>query len=240
MTALKGEDEDPDGGGWSSPPSNGLIMVEGRLIILCLPDTPDRSEREIGIELSIAEAYLTPSIYKQNERQTVLDRVVNLPRRAWDSRLILQGEFPSSLLCRWRILPDLSLPSGRFRMAKTIISLKKRRLHLLHAFKVGLGVTLLTLPAFMPASNSARNCASFSLLVSIALLEADRCAHPGWLNQRGSWIPISFLYVLETTTGQTWRVGLFRAIGTVFGSIIGVLIWLICQNVRSHIFRVWP
>jgi uncharacterized membrane protein YgaE (UPF0421/DUF939 family) len=43
-------------------------------------------------------------------------------------------------------------------------------------------------------------------------------------------IPISYLFVLETSAGQTWRVGTFRVIGTVLGAILACIITLIAQD----------
>ena len=68
---------------------------------------------------------------------------------------------------------------------------------------------MLSLPAFLSPTNSGR---------------------AWWLGSRGQWIPISFLYVLETTAGQTWRIGFYRVIGTVSGSILGCVIWVISRG----------
>lgn len=50
------------------------------------------------------------------------------------------------------------------------------------------------------------------------------------INPNSSQIPISFLFVLEATVGQTYRVSIFRIIGTIGGSIMAVIIHLIARN----------
>lgn len=41
---------------------------------------------------------------------------------------------------------------------------------------------------------------------------------------RGQWIIISYLFVLDFTTGATMRTSFFRVIGTVVGCGVGLLV----------------
>lgn len=40
-------------------------------------------------------------------------------------------------------------------------------------------------------------------------------------------IPISYLFVLETSAGQTWRIGTFRVIGTILGAVLACIVRLV-------------
>ncbi|KAL7415885.1 Fusaric acid resistance protein-like-domain-containing protein [Mrakia frigida] len=158
------------------------------------PDNETISEPEhlrTEIETSVAEAFLGVGV----DTVRVRNATFGTPRwfgfifrRMWDSELAIQG---------------------RINLAKFDSNLKERRFHFQYAFKVGLGVILLSVPAFMPPGNSGR---------------------VWWLDSRGAWIPISYVYVLETTAGQTWRIGFYRALGTVSGSILGCIMWAISRG----------
>jgi hypothetical protein len=58
--------------------------------------------------------------------------------------------------------------------------------HVLFALKQTIGISLLSVPAFMPEGNAGRH----------------------WYDKsRGAWMVVSFMYVLEVTTGATLRIG---------------------------------
>ncbi|KAF8892705.1 hypothetical protein BD779DRAFT_1436676 [Infundibulicybe gibba] len=81
--------------------------------------------------------------------------------------------------------------------------------HLRHAFKNAVGVSLLSIPGFMPANSAGRAWFSSSY---------------------GPWMLISYVWVLETNTGATWRVAYLRLSGTVLGAIYACIASLICQR----------
>ncbi|KAK0551390.1 hypothetical protein OC845_002197 [Tilletia horrida] len=93
----------------------------------------------------------------------------------------------------------------RVRLSNTLSGLKNSR-HLRFAIKLSLGCLLLTIPAWLPVEESRK----------------------WWYGERGQWALISYIWVLETSSGATVRVSIFRMIGTVSGSVYGYLVWLIC------------
>ncbi|GLB35274.1 putative fusaric acid resistance protein-like [Lyophyllum shimeji] len=109
------------------------------------------------------------------------------PRRIWDS--------PRTLAVRLRLS----------RYAKSV----KHSPHLRHAFKNAAGITVLSIPAFLPVTSPGN----------------------AWFRSYfGQWMLISFLWVLETNTGATWRVGYLRLSGTVAGALYAYVASLICQR----------
>ncbi|KAI0670684.1 hypothetical protein C8Q78DRAFT_974868 [Trametes maxima] len=92
------------------------------------------------------------------------------------------------------------------RMLRVRVWLSKRHRalqhssHWRHGLKNAIGVAVLTFPAFMPEGSAGRD----------------------WFQSfRGQWMTISYLWVLETNTGATWRTGYLRLIGTVLGAVYG-------------------
>ncbi|KZT03579.1 uncharacterized protein LAESUDRAFT_659459 [Laetiporus sulphureus 93-53] len=80
--------------------------------------------------------------------------------------------------------------------------------HLHHAIKNAIGVAILCFPAFMPPDS--RGFKWFS----------------SW---HGQWMAISYVWVLETNTGATWRMGYLRLVGTTLAAIYAYITWLICH-----------
>ncbi|KAI0332078.1 hypothetical protein GY45DRAFT_1299694 [Cubamyces sp. BRFM 1775] len=79
--------------------------------------------------------------------------------------------------------------------------------HWRHGLKNAIGVAVLSFPAFMPESSSARQ----------------------WFQSfRGQWMVISYLWVLETNTGATWRTGYLRLFGTLLGAVYSYVASIIC------------
>ncbi|KAI0075450.1 hypothetical protein K474DRAFT_1646442 [Panus rudis PR-1116 ss-1] len=82
----------------------------------------------------------------------------------------------------------------------------KNSSHLRHAIKNAVGVALLSFPAFLPDSSGG----------------------PRWFEGvHGQWMVISYLWVLETNTGATWRTGYLRILGTIMGAVYGYVAWVI-------------
>lgn len=97
--------------------------------------------------------------------------------------------------------------------------------HLKHAFKNAAGVALLSLPVFLPPGSSGMLILWFlthSLIISLGYK---------WFNaSRGQWMVISYVWVLETNTGATWRTGYLRLAGTIIGIIYAYLCCLIAKT----------
>ncbi|KAJ9122833.1 hypothetical protein QFC24_003869 [Naganishia onofrii] len=110
----------------------------------------------------------------------------------------------------------LSPPSGRIRLSKWLSSAKHSK-HIHYAFKMALGGMLLALPAFLPLGSKGRN----------------------WFTQsKGQWSLISYLYVLDITTGATFRVGIWRLIGTISGAIVGYVGYIIARGTSYGLVAV--
>ncbi|OSD02763.1 hypothetical protein PYCCODRAFT_1389411 [Trametes coccinea BRFM310] len=79
--------------------------------------------------------------------------------------------------------------------------------HWRHGLKNAIGVAVLSFPAFMPENSAARQ----------------------WFQEwRGQWMVISYLWVLETNTGATWRTGYLRLFGTLLGAVYSYVASIIC------------
>ncbi|KAI0798119.1 hypothetical protein C8Q75DRAFT_709584 [Abortiporus biennis] len=112
-----------------------------------------------------------------------------------------------SILLSWIWNNDTSL---KLRLWSWKIHRKvKHSRHLRHALKNAIGVALLTFPAFMPIGTGGRD----------------------WYSKyHGQWMTISYLWVLETNTGATWRTGYLRILGTILGALYAYITWLICHT----------
>ncbi|KAI9446851.1 hypothetical protein H4582DRAFT_1908820 [Lactarius indigo] len=97
----------------------------------------------------------------------------------------------------------------RFRLIfATCVRGVARSSHLKHAIKNSIGVALLSLPAFLPTGSSGQK----------------------WFaHTHGQWMIVSYVWVLETNTGATWRVAYLRITGTILGAIYAYITWLICH-----------
>ncbi|KAG1883151.1 hypothetical protein F4604DRAFT_1741037 [Suillus subluteus] len=91
--------------------------------------------------------------------------------------------------------------------ASRVIRNMQHSSHLQHATKNAIGVAMLSFPAFLPS-----NSAGFQWFK--------------WIH--GQWMIISYVWVLETNTGATWRVGYLRLSGTILGAIYAYITWAIC------------
>ncbi|KAF8837834.1 hypothetical protein BDN67DRAFT_997945 [Paxillus ammoniavirescens] len=96
----------------------------------------------------------------------------------------------------------------RFRLAASrAIRKTHHSSHLRHAIKNAIGVTALSVPAYLPTDSDAYS----------------------WFTRfHGQWIIISFVWVLETNTGATWRIGYLRLSGTILGAIYSYITVLVC------------
>ncbi|TCD67659.1 hypothetical protein EIP91_012169 [Steccherinum ochraceum] len=112
--------------------------------------------------------------------------------------------FTSSLHWLWMNSGMLDL---RIRLWMLHRSLKNSH-HLQHALKNAVGVTILSFPAFLPSTSAGFRW------------------YQAW---HGQWMTISYLWVLETNTGATWRTGYLRILGTVIGAIYAYVVWAICR-----------
>ena len=97
--------------------------------------------------------------------------------------------------------------------------------HLQHAFKNAAGVALLSLPVFLPPETSGT---PIPRLLTHSLIFVP--GHKWFDAARGQWMVISYVWVLETNTGATWRTGYLRLVGTIIGAIYAYLCCLIART----------
>jgi hypothetical protein len=68
---------------------------------------------------------------------------------------------------------------------------------------MAVGVTLLSIPALLPANSVGRE----------------------WFRtSRGAWMVVSYMYVLEVHTGAILKIAVQRAIGTFLGSLAAYIV----------------
>ncbi|CAK9786611.1 hypothetical protein CC85DRAFT_191085 [Cutaneotrichosporon oleaginosum] len=102
----------------------------------------------------------------------------------------------------WRSIWDRSgVVLARVLLSQGFHTLKHSR-HVHFALKQTVGISLLSLPAFLPLRNGGR----------------------AWYDStHGAWMVVSFMYVLEVTTGATLLVGFYRMCGTFIGAVLGYI-----------------
>ncbi|KAF9451224.1 hypothetical protein P691DRAFT_724576 [Macrolepiota fuliginosa MF-IS2] len=97
---------------------------------------------------------------------------------------------------------------ARMRLSRFLKALEGSP-HIRHAFKNGVGVALLSLPAFL----------------------ADDAPGRKWfLSSYGQWMIISYVWVLETNTGATLRVAYLRLCGTILGATYAYTASSFCKS----------
>ncbi|TIB72848.1 hypothetical protein E3Q17_01223 [Wallemia mellicola] len=97
---------------------------------------------------------------------------------------------------------------SRLAVARSFRSLRSSR-HIKFALKNAAGVAVLSIPCFLPYKS------------------------PGQLwffENKGVWMVISYFYVLEPSTGATYRVGLWRLTGTILGAVYGFIVNMITKG----------
>ncbi|ODN99547.1 hypothetical protein L198_03391 [Cryptococcus wingfieldii CBS 7118] len=106
----------------------------------------------------------------------------------------------------WKLFWDQhKVVKTRILMSRFMHDVKHSR-HVLFAIKLAGGICLLSVPAWMPPGYSARN----------------------WYHSsRGGWMVVSYMFVLEDTTGAILKVGFLRALGTFIGAVVGFVCVLI-------------
>ncbi|KAL7422678.1 hypothetical protein Q5752_001969 [Cryptotrichosporon argae] len=113
------------------------------------------------------------------------------------------------IVIAWRTIWDRhEVVRARVALSHLIHATKHSR-HVEFSIKQALGVILLALPAFLSPGSPGRSF--FSLI-------------------RGQWAVVSFMYVLEVTTGATLRIAFFRTCGTFVGALAAFICVKIAQG----------
>ncbi|OWZ61103.1 hypothetical protein AYX14_04305 [Cryptococcus neoformans] len=109
----------------------------------------------------------------------------------------------------WKLLWNQHrVVKARITLSRAMHAIKHSR-HVLFSIKLAAGICLLSVPAWMPADNSARH----------------------WYDSsRGGWMVVSYMFVLEDTTGAILKVGFLRGLGTFIGAIMGYVCVVIAKR----------
>ena len=142
--------------------------------------------------------FVTATLYHQNRSstppRTIYGRLEHSWRHIWDQKSVLQI---------------------RVFVSHCIHHLKHSR-HGQFALKMSVGVTLLSIPALLPADSNGRE----------------------WFRtSRGAWMVVSYMYVLEVHTGAILKIAVQRAIGTFLGSLAA---YIVCFTRRLILILVYP
>ncbi|KIR69149.1 hypothetical protein I314_00253 [Cryptococcus bacillisporus CA1873] len=109
----------------------------------------------------------------------------------------------------WKLLWNQHrVVKARIILSRAMHTIKHSR-HVLFSIKLAGGICLLSVPAWMPPDNSARH----------------------WYeSSRGGWMVVSYMFVLEDTTGAILKVGFLRGLGTLIGAIVGYVCTVIAKK----------
>ncbi|EMD38705.1 hypothetical protein CERSUDRAFT_113885 [Gelatoporia subvermispora B] len=169
---------------------------------------PSMADLEVGLSVAETRQGLAEQAYNAEARllPSGLTYWTFTKRPKFDLKASCSWQWFTALMCAlWSHPRVLRL---RLRLSEVWRAMQHSG-HLRHAAKNVLGVALLTFPAFMPANSSGRQ----------------------WFTQyHGQWMTISYLWVLETNTGATWRTGYLRLIGTILGAAYAYLTWVIAKT----------
>ncbi|WWC65162.1 uncharacterized protein I303_107776 [Kwoniella dejecticola CBS 10117] len=125
------------------------------------------------------------------------------------SPLVEHGDMRDSLGRAWRrVWDNHQVVKGRIMLSRFLHQTKHSR-HVLFSLKMGLGISLLALPAFLPPDHAGRK----------------------WYDSsRGGWMVVSYMFVLEDTTGAILKVGFLRGLGCLIGAVMGFVCAIIAHE----------
>ncbi|KDQ59407.1 hypothetical protein JAAARDRAFT_32964 [Jaapia argillacea MUCL 33604] len=169
-----------------------------------------------GVALDIEPLETSTSLSEAETQEGLAEQVDFKPSRGVSHVCVLRRTKSREIAISWRSPSSLvyylwSRPlflHYRVRLSKILRSIQHSP-HFRHAFKNALGVALLSIPAFMSKGSAGRDWFT--------------AAH-------GQWMIVSYVWVLETNTGATWRVGYLRISGTIVGAIYAYMVWVICKT----------
>ncbi|UZJ51605.1 hypothetical protein CBS101457_000925 [Exobasidium rhododendri] len=97
----------------------------------------------------------------------------------------------------------------RIRLSTALLTLKRSN-HIRYGVKLAGGVALLSLPCWLTE------------------------ARAWFVSQRGVWLIVTYIWVLETSTGATIQVSVFRTIGTITSAVYAIAAWYICDQGNKY------
>lgn len=173
-----------------------MALVDERVDALLHQDEPPSPASEAQSE--VMDYFDTASEDMLTRGAPNLERT---PSRVSNSMSSMYSWLRARLRAMRRVLSTRRALRFRFALSNAIRTLRHSR-HIKFGIKLTAGIVLLTLPSWLAPGNG----------------------NEWWLEQRGQWMAISYLFCLETSTGASIRTSLFRILGTVSGSLLGLII----------------
>lgn len=143
-------------------------------------------------------------------REEDLDYVQKLLREKRDLHFkAREGSLKQRMANAWRLIWDRQgVVVARVWLSKMFYAVKHSR-HVRFAVKQSIGICMLSIPGLMGPGQAGRQ----------------------WYDRvRGPWMVVSFMYVIEVTTGATMRVGFYRMCGTFLGCVASYVCVLIAND----------
>ncbi|WVQ70744.1 hypothetical protein IAR50_000266 [Cryptococcus sp. DSM 104548] len=167
----------------------------------------NRNEQEVGTEHQREETDLVPDDVLPHDEKKEFQDMDFVTATLHQQYSEMSTASPKHRLGRaWKLFWDQhKVVKTRIFMSRLMHDVKHSR-HVLFAMKLAGGICLLSVPAWMPPGYSARNW---------------------YQSSRGGWMVVSYMFVLEDTTGAILKVGSLRALGTFIGAIVGFICALI-------------
>lgn len=134
-------------------------------------------------------------------------RLERTPSRVSNGMASVQSWLKAKLRAFHRLFWTRRALHFRFALSNAVRTLRHSR-HIKFGIKLTAGIVLLTLPSWLAPGDGKR----------------------WWLEQRGQWMAISYLFCLETSTGASFRTSIFRILGTISGSLLGLIIYEISRG----------
>ncbi|SPO22318.1 uncharacterized protein UTRI_00996 [Ustilago trichophora] len=173
-----------------------MALVDERVDALLHEDEPPSPASEAQTE--VMDYFDTGSDDMLTRGAPNLERT---PSRVSNSMSSIYSWLRTRIRAMRRVFSSRRALRFRFALSNAIRTLRHSR-HIKFGIKLTAGIVLLTLPSWLAPGNGKE----------------------WWLEQRGQWMAISYLFCLETSTGASIRTSLFRILGTVSGSLLGLII----------------